>query len=266
MQKLPLSLVIISLNEEKNIERCIKSVPFASEVVVLDSGSRDRTQELAQKASTESNQELIFREQKWLGFGLQKRKATELAKYDWILNLDADEALSPELASEIQARFKSLDPKTAHFLPRKSFHLGRWILHGGWYPDRQLRLYHRQFFDWSEDSIHEKVVALKGGVADKSFQSPLLHYVFQNLHHQIETNNKYSGLQAGAHLAQGKHFSMAKLITKPITKFFECYFLKRGFLDGLPGFIIAVGAGYSVFLRWSKIWEQEYLKKEGLSK
>ncbi len=257
MQKLPLSLVIITLNEEKNIERCINSVPFASEVVILDSGSQDRTRELAQKNSKELGIDFVFQEQSWLGYGLQKRKVTALAKHDWILNLDADEALSPELALEIQKRFAQLNPQTAHLLPRKSFHLGRWILHGGWYPDRQLRLYHRRFFNWSEDSIHEKVVASAGGTADISFKSPLLHYVFKNLHDQIETNNRYSGLQAQDHFEREKKFSLFKLLIKPVTKFFECYFLKLGFLDGMPGFIIAVGAGYSVFLRWSKIWELE---------
>ena len=260
MQKLPLSLVIITLNEEKNIERCIKSVPFASEVVVVDSQSRDRTSALAQKACSELGIALNFKDQSWLGFGPQKQAATELAKFDWVLNLDADEALSPELVSEIQQRFSSLKPDTAHLLPRKSFHMGRWILHGGWYPDRQLRLYNKKHFGWSQDTIHEKVIAKNSsGAVDASFRSPLLHYVFRDLHHQIETNNRYSGLQAQAYLASGKKFSFLKLLVKPWSKFFECYIIKLGFLDGFPGFIIAVGAAYSVFLRWSKIWEQERL-------
>jgi glycosyltransferase involved in cell wall biosynthesis len=263
MAKLPLSLVIITLNEESNIERCIKSAAFVSEVVLFDSESKDRTCEIAQKVGSELGVQVVIHQQPWLGYGLQKRKATDAARYDWVLNLDADEALSPELAEEIQTKFHDLNPEAGYLIPRKSFHLGRWIMHGGWYPDRQLRLYHRKFSNWSDDLIHERVVALpsaKNWQAD-GLRSPLLHFVFRDLGHQIETNNKYSSLQAQAYLASGKKFSMFKLLVKPWSKFFECYFLKLGFLDGLPGFVIAVGAGYSVFLRWGKIWEQQTLKK-----
>jgi glycosyltransferase involved in cell wall biosynthesis len=263
MTKLPLSLVIITLNEEKNIERCIKSVPFVSEIVIFDSESLDRTCSIAQKTGEEMGVQVVIHQQPWLGYGLQKRQATGAARYDWVLNLDADEALTPELAAEIQEKFHDLNPEVGYLLPRKSFHLGRWILHGGWYPDRQLRLYHRQFANWSEDKIHERVVPLESTAkswSTLSLRTPMLHFVFRDLRHQIETNNKYSSLQAEAYLRSGKRFSYFKFLVKPVSKFIECYFLKLGFLDGLPGFVIAVGAGYSVFLRWCKIWEQERIK------
>lgn len=240
-----MTLVIITLNEEDNIERCIKSAPFVSDIVVLDSGSQDKTLNKAAALGAR-----VFSEA-WRGFGSQKQRATELAQTDWILNLDADEVLSPELQTEIFNRFPNLDPERGYLFPRKSFHMGRWILHGGWYPDRQLRLYNRTQSNWSETQIHERVVAKK----EESFQHPLLHFVFKNLADQIQTNNRYSSLQAESQFQRGDRFSVFKLLVKPWSKFLECYFLKQGFRDGLPGFVIAVGAGYSVFLRWAKIWE-----------
>jgi glycosyltransferase involved in cell wall biosynthesis len=240
--KLPLSLVVITLNEDKNIERCLRSVPWADEVIVLDSGSQDRTLEIAKKMGAKTYSEA------WQGFGLQKQRAVELAKNSWILSLDADEALSPELSQEISENFSKLDEQTGYLLPRKSFYLGRWILHGGWYPDWQLRLFHRQHCRWTDAAIHERVIAKK----TERLRQPIEHFVFKNIADQVDTNNRYSTLQA-----KNQTFSFYKLLIKPASKFFECYFLKRGFLDGLPGFIIAVSAGYSVFIRWAKAWEEK---------
>lgn len=247
MTKLPISLVIITLNEERNIERCIKSVPFAAEVVVVDSHSTDQTCVIARSLGAK-----VFN-QDWLGFGPQKQLATSKASYDWILNLDADEALSEEAAAEIQAVFSNLNQQAAYSLPRKSFHLGQWIRHGGWYPDRQIRLYHRGFSAWSAKQIHEKIECS----LVMSLQQPILHWVFDSLSAQISTNNKYSSLQAEEFIRNKGEFSLVKMMMKPFSKFFECYFLKLGFLDGMPGFIIAIGAAYSVFLRWAKIWEKK---------
>lgn len=254
MKKLPLSLVIITLNEEKNIERCIRSVPFASEVLVVDSFSTDRTVAIAEDLGARVLQE------KWRGYGPQKAWATEQAQHDWIINLDADEALSKESAEEIQSQFASLDPQTGYLIPRLSYYLFRWVRHGGWHPDYQLRLYNRIYSQWSLDRVHEKVRAKH----EKKLRHNILHWVFENLHEQVQTNNKYSSLQAQIAFEQGKKFSYVKLLLKPYSKFFETYFLKLGFLDGLPGFIISVGAAYSVFLRWAKLWELKVIhnKKE----
>lgn len=245
--KLPISLVVVTLNEEANIERCLRSVPFAAEVVVVDSFSTDQTRELAQKLGARVLQE------KWRGYGPQKAFAVSQAQNDWILSLDADEALSPELQQEIVEKFASLQPDTGYELPRRSFHLGRWIGHGGWYPDAQLRLFNRQQSNWSDDVLHEKV-QVKHKVRLKN---DLLHWVFEDLSDQVLTNNKYSTLGAQNLVRAGKRFSLFKLIFKPWTKFVECYFLKQGFRDGIPGFVIAVGAGYSMFLRHAKLWELE---------
>lgn len=247
-RKLPVSLVIISLNEEHNIERCIRSVPWVSDIVVIDSGSMDHTVAKAQNLGAR-----VFQE-KWKGFGPQKRKGNELAFNDWIISLDADEALSPELSLEIQELFAGgpLSPK-AYRIPRRSFYLGRWIDHGGWYPDYQTRLFNRKVANWSADPVHEKVIFEN----PETLKNPLHHWVFKNISHQVITNDKYSWLGTQALIEKGSQFSLGKLLIKPLGKFIECYFIKRGFLDGLPGFLIAISAAYSMFLKFAKLWEYE---------
>lgn len=248
VSKFPISLVIITLNEESKLKACIESVPFVSDIVVLDSFSKDKTKEIALSLGAR------FVEQSWLGFGPQKYKAAELAQHDWVLSLDADERLSPELQNEIIEKFAQLQPHTGYLLPRLSFHMGRWIRYGGWYPDYQLRLFNRKHSQWNQVGIHEKVQAAQ----TEKFSHPIQHYVFNSISHQVITNDKYSTLQAQQLFAEKKtRFSLFKLVTKPWVKFVENYFFKRGFMDGLPGFIIAVGSAYSVFLKHAKLWEQQ---------
>lgn len=245
MQKLPITLAIVCLNEQNSIRRCIESVSFVDEVIVVDSGSTDDTQKIA----AELGAKVIF--EKWRGYGKQKQFAVEQAKNDWVLLLDADEALSPELASHIVEGFRNLDPETGYEFSRLSFHLGRWIRHGGWYPDWQLRLYNRKFSKWSEAELHERVISPKVQRIHKN----ILHWVFENLSDNVITNDRYSSIGALEYHKKGRRFHTLSLIFRPIGKFIECYFVKLGFLDGLPGFIIAVGAAYSLFLRYAKLWE-----------
>lgn len=249
--KLELSVVIIAHNEEKRIRNCLSSVQWADDLlVVIDPETKDQTAEIAKSMGARVLVE------PWKGFGPQKNFATQRAKHDWILSLDADEEASPGLSAEIQSKFLSLEPGVAYRIPRSSFHLGRWIRFGGWTPDFQTRLFHRQFSGWNQDLIHEKVEAKKTSKLEHS----ILHYLFENLADQIETNNRYSSLLAKKDFEAGKRFSILKLIFKPWVKFVETYFWKLGFRDGLAGFVIAVGAAYSIFLRQAKIGELE--KKE----
>ncbi len=245
--RLPISLVIIAKNEARNLERCIQSAPLVSEVVVVENESTDDTADVARRLGAQ-----VFHEP-WRGFGLQKKFAAEKATNDWILALDADEALSPELAAELAANFATLDPQAVYEFPRRSYHLGRWIDHGGWYPDYQPRLFHRKHAMWNAERVHEGIPSVRR----ERMKKDLHHYVFRDISHQVETNNRYSSLQAEAYVAGGGKFSILKAFVKPWVKFVECYFLKLGILDGYPGFVIAVGAGYSVFIRWVKIWEME---------
>ena len=251
-EKLPLSLVVITLNEESNIERCLKSVPFASDIVVLDSQSTDQTVSRAKDLGARTFVE-AFR-----GYRAQKQRATELAQFDWVLSLDADEALSPGLAEEIFALWKSgeIENLDGFEMPRLSYHLGRWIHHGGWYPDRQLRLFHRKKCQWVGGHVHERV----SGTRVSRLGQPIHHWVFRDLADQVQTNNEYSTRGADDLVSKGQGFSLARLVFKPWSKFAELYLWKRGFLDGLPGFVIAVGAAYSVFLKYAKLWEHQAIK------
>lgn len=242
-EKLPLSVVVIALNEELHIERLLKSVGWAQEIVIYDSGSTDQTIALAEKLGAK-----VIRGP-WLGFGPSKKKATSFASFDWVLSLDADEEVSEKLKQELFQKWNSLDPQTAYQLPRLSKYLNCWIRHGGWYPDLQTRLFNRQFSNWNEAEIHEQVVCSQ----KEKFQNCFHHYVFKNIEHHIQTNNRYSSLLAEQMYKKGQKFSWFHWLTKPSVKFFECYFLKLGFLDGWVGYFIAKGAAYSVFLKWSKL-------------
>lgn len=245
--QLDISIVIISLNEEKNIERLLRSVQWAKDIVVYDSGSQDQTVSIAKKMGAK-----VY-EGPWMGFGATKKKATDVARFDWVLSLDCDEEVSDELRAELFKRFSSLDQDSVYLIPRLSFYLGAWIRHGGWYPDRQARLFNRKKSNWNLESVHEKVEAK----SQDSFVAHLNHYVFKDIGHQVQTNNKYSTLQAEKMFREKKRFSWFHFFTKPSVKFFECYIWKLGFMDAWPGFVIARSAAYSVFLKWAKLRELE---------
>lgn len=252
MNQLPISLVVVTYNEEKNIERCLRSVPWASEIIVVDSYSQDQTVAIAHQLGAR-----VFQE-KWKGYGPQKASAVEKAKNDWVICLDADEALSPELSTEIQKRWPQFNAMAGYLIPRRSFHLGRWIDHGGWRPDYQLRFFNKKHSYWPQMQIHEKVQAK----LEEKLKNSILHWVFEDLSDQVQTNDKYSSLQAQQLYQSQKKFSYFKLTTKPLSKFIETYFWKLGFLDGLPGFLISISAAYSVFLKWAKLWEIEKIKSQ----
>lgn len=240
-----LSVVIIALNEELNIARAIQSAKWAAEVIVYDSGSTDKTIEIAQKLGAKVVQGA------WLGFGLTKQKATSVASHDWILSLDADEEIPEKLAVEIRQKWSALQPEKAYQIKRLSQYLGKWIYHGGWYPDRQTRLFNRKHSNWDAAEIHEKVQAQNLDELSQHFY----HYVFKDIAHQVQTNNRYSSLQALEMHRKGKSFSWFHFLTKPYVKFIECYFLKLGILDGWVGYVIARNAAYSVYLKWIKLRE-----------
>ncbi len=255
MPRLPLSVTIITLNEEKNIARAIKSVQgFAQEVLVVDSGSQDRTREIARELGA------CVLENPWRGYGQQKNFAQLNATHDWILNIDADEEVSHELALEIQ---NTLERETdmsvkGYLLPRLSYYLGRWIRHGGWYPNRQLRLANRQHSKWTEPDVHEECIVL-GAV--KPLSADLLHYPFTDIQDQILTNLRFSKLGSERLAKAGEEPSLALLIFKPIGKFLETFVLKMGFLDGIAGLIISVNAAHSIFLKYAYFFEQKWNRK-----
>jgi glycosyltransferase involved in cell wall biosynthesis len=243
-----ISVAIITFNEEHNIKRCIKSVDFADEIVIVDSLSTDNTCDIARDLGAK------VIDQKFLGHIAQKQMAVDNCTNDWVLSLDADEELSPELKDEIVQLIASPLKFCAYIMPRVSFHLGRWIRHGGWYPDAKVRLFDKNKAYWGGYNPHDKIIVNE---AIGKLKGDLRHYVFDDLRHNINTNNAYSSIMAKDLDRDGKQFSTFKLFLKPIGKFLEVYIYKRGFLDGMAGFIIAVGASYSMFLKFAKLWEMQ---------
>lgn len=215
---------------------------------MVDSHSVDSTRDIARKFTSK-----VY-ERTWKGYAEQKNEAVSLSDCDWILSLDADEEVTPELRAEIETVLKEPGEASAFTVPRKTIHMGRWIRHGGWYPNRLVRLFNRKQGSWGGGDLHE---AWETTGEVRHLRNDLVHYSFRDLADQVERNNIYSSLGAEKLQKAGRRFSAFRLLTKTATKFVETYFLKRGFLDGYPGFIISVSAAYSVFLKWAKLWELE---------
>lgn len=246
MSRLDIGIVIITLNEADRIGRLLDSVSFADEIIVVDSGSSDDTRSICRQHGAR----VIIHD--WQGYAAQKQFAMEQARSNWILNLDADEAVSEDLASEIFYALSNVKPDVNGFsMPRLSRYLNRWIRHGGWYPDRKIRLVKKGKARWTGEGLHEKLV-VEGNVQDLS--KPLLHYVYRNISDQIQTIDKFSTVYAGEYGHSGSLFVMAGVL-HAIGKFAECYIWKLGFLDGIAGLIIAMNSSWYVFLKHAKRWE-----------
>ena len=243
-----LSAVVITHNEEENIARCLESLRFCGEIVVVDAESTDRTREIASKFTPHVHV------QPWKGYSEQKNQANALAAFDWILSVDADEVVSDELRDEILG-ILAAGPGAAGFsIPRKTIHLGKWIRYGGWYPNRLVRLFSKKQGRWVGSEVHERWET-SGPV--RPLNGHLIHYSFRDLSDQVARNNRYSTLSAQRLFREGRRFSLPRMLFKPFSKFLETFIIKRGFLDRYPGFIISVSAAYAVFLKWAKLWELE---------
>lgn len=240
-----LSAVVITLNEEKSLGACLRSLAFADEIVVADCGSTDRTLEIAKQMGAT----IVTHE--WTGFGPFKRWATGKASYNWIVSLDADEEISPQLKTSIQQVMKK--PKySAYRLPRRNRFMGRWLRHGEGYPDWCLRLFDRTTAQWSNDAVHEKV---ETRFAIGKLAGDLLHQSEDGLADYLEKQNRYTTLQAERLAATGKKPGVAKLLTSPPLRFIKFYILRLGFLDGLPGLVhISIGC-FNSFMKAVKTRE-----------
>ena len=238
-----ITATIITLNEERNIARAIESLRCCDEIVVLDSGSADRTVELAEKLGARTV------ESPWRGYAGQKNWAAEQAANDWILSLDADEALSEALEGEIWGLKKSGPKHDAYTMPRLAQYMGRWILHSGWYPDRKMRLFDRRHAKWVGDYVHESVV-VDGRVGH--LKSSILHFTCSSLSEHLKTMDRYTTLAAEQLVDQKKHIGWKQLALEPPWTFFQTYILKRGFLDGPEGLAIAHMAALYNFLKYAK--------------
>ena len=238
-----ISAVIITLNEAENIERCINSVKdVADEILVFDSGSTDNTKVLAEN----SGAKVIDID--WEGYAATKNKAIALASFDYILSLDADEALSEELAGHIKKGKPTLSK--AYSFNRLNNYCGKWIKHGGFYPDKKVRLFNRNSARWKGDFVHE-TLEIDNNVEIKHLKGDLLHYSYVSIEDHLKRAHKYAELAAQRMAAEGKG-KFANVIINPLFRFFKTYFLKAGFLDGKYGLYLSGITAYEVYLKYAK--------------
>jgi glycosyltransferase involved in cell wall biosynthesis len=249
--KIPLTVAVIALDAERQIAQLLASVRFADEVVVVDSGSGDRTVAVAEAQGAR----VIQRD--WMGFGRQKQFAVASARNEWVLCLDADERVTPELERSIRValgggRFK------AWRMARRNRFLGRWLSHGEGYPDWSLRLFHRGHASWSSDDVHETVLTTE---QVGRLEGDLLHESADDVAAYLAKQNRYTSLQAQALFRQGLRAGYAHLFLSPVVRFLKFYVLKGGFLDGGPGFAHVVIGCNNTFQKYLKLIELQKADK-----
>lgn len=241
------SAVIIVYNEERNIRECLETVQWTDEIVVVDSHSQDRTLEITRQFTDK-----IFQKE-YKGHIDKKRFAVSKASNDWVFSIDADERVTKELEKEIRDVIeKGGRDVVGYDMPRMTQHFGRWIRHGEWYPDRVTRLFRRSRMRYVGMEPHDRVI-LEGRRGHLG--GMLLHYNYNDFAHQIRTVQAYSEEAAKALFAEGRRAGFRNLFLRPLFKFVKCYVLKRGFLDGWPGFIIAVTSAFYVLSKYAKLYE-----------
>ena len=247
--RVPISACIVACDEADRIGDCLASLAFCDELLVVDSHSRDATRELAAAAGAR----VIERD--WPGHVAQKEFAIRAARHDWVLCLDADERVSPELRGQIEALRAAGFPGCAGYrMPRRSSYLGRWIRHGGWVPDRKLRLFDRRRARWGGRNPHDHVKA-DGPVG--RLDGDLLHYSYRSMSDHLRQIDFFTDISAREKRARGESAGVFRLVVHPGWKFVRMYFLKAGFLDGVPGLIVAVTGAYYVFLKYAKLRDLE---------
>jgi glycosyltransferase involved in cell wall biosynthesis len=240
-----LSVIVITKNEAHNIATCLQSVLFADQLVVLDSGSTDGTVKIAEKMGAQVSQS-----SDWRGFGVQKNRALALARCDWVLSIDADERLSPDLQAEI-ASILTNPQFDAYNLPRLSSYCGQNMRHSGWYPDRITRLFKRDAATFSDDLVHEKIITSR---PVGQLNSYLLHESFASFESVLDKVNRYSTAGAQILFMRGKRASLGKALGHGVWAFFRTYVLRLGFLDGRMGLVLAISNAEGTYYRYLKLW------------
>ena len=244
---IPVSVVVVTKDEEKNIERALKSVSAFDDIVVLDAFSSDATVGICGKYTDRVYQ------REWMGYARQKQAAVDLAANPWVLILDADERVTEGLAEEIKKRMKGSGPD-GFYVPRKNFFLGRWIRHSGWWPDYTLRLFRKDVSRVEFREVHEKVVV--DGPVDY-LRQPLEHYTYGTISDYVRKMENYSTLSAAElHNKKAAPYVLSMLVN-PFWVFVKMFFLRQGFRDGVHGFILAGLYGFYTFLKYAKMWEKK---------
>ncbi|MDP8232167.1 MAG: glycosyltransferase family 2 protein, partial [Candidatus Zophobacter franzmannii] len=240
------SVAIIVKNEEYNLPRMLESIKWADERVILDTGSTDRTMQIAKEFGAKLYQS------EWLGFGKCKQIAVDKCENEWILSLDADEVLSPNLSIEIKRLIASDKSLNGYRIHRTSFYLGRKIKHCGWNRDYTLRLFRKSQGSFNQKSVHESV-QIKGEIG--FIKQPMLHYTYPTIDSHLEKMKFYSTLSSQELYKKGRTSSLLGASLRSGWKFFQMYFLKTGFLDGKEGFILCKNSGMGIFWKYTKLWE-----------
>jgi glycosyltransferase involved in cell wall biosynthesis len=241
-----LSVTVITRDEAANLAAALDSVAWADEIVVVDSESADATVAIARRYTSKV---LVA---PWPGYVAQKNRAAAEASHDWILSIDADERVSPELAVEIRALMQSEPAAMGYRIPRVTFHLGRWIRSTDWYPDHQLRLYDKRRGGWTGRLVHESV-KVDGAVVDLAGE--LQHYAYRDLSHHLQTMDRYATLAARQMHEDGRTAGWLDLAVHPPAAFLRNYLLRGGIRDGVPGLIISTLNASYVALKFAKLWE-----------
>jgi glycosyltransferase involved in cell wall biosynthesis len=252
---LPLSVVIVAKNEAHNLPRCLASVRgWASEIIVALNATTDASETIAREHGA------VVHHTPWLGYRDTKNHALGLATHNWVLSLDADEEVSPALRSDLTAFFArpDLTELSGARFPRKVWFINRWITHGDWYPDLSLRLFRRDRARWGGDAhVHEKI-EITGPIV--TLRGDLHHYSFPTLSSHVAKINPFADLFLKQQTEKGKTFSLSSAIFRPWWRFFRAYVLRRGFLDGFPGFYIAIATAFGAFVRYSRLYEATHAR------
>jgi glycosyltransferase involved in cell wall biosynthesis len=242
-----LSVILITKNEEANLKDCLESVSFADEIIVVDSQSSDKTQEIARSfgAKLEITSD-------WPGFGLQKNRALNLATQDWVLSIDADERVTPELKQEILATIASPSAADCYAIPRSSWYCGRFMKHSGWYPDYVDRLFKRGSAKFSDHLVHERLLP-SGSI--RKLNNHFLHYSYRNFSQVLKKVDVYSSAAAQQAFNQGKKGGLGIALAHGFWAFFRTYVLRRGFLDGQYGLALAISNAATSYYKYLKLWQ-----------
>ena len=243
---IPISVIVITRNEERNIVACLESVKWANDIVIVDAESKDATVALARQFTSK-----IFIEP-WKSFSDAKQFAVSHSRHQWVLWLDADERVTLELAAEIQSLFESSPTQAAYSVARRAYFLGRWIKHSGWYPGRVPRLFRKDRASFSPAAVHEGL-NVQGAVGE--LRCDLLHFTDPNLYHYLAKFNCYTTLASKESFDARKRFRRIDLLVRPPWLFVKMYVLHLGFLDGVPGLLLALLSSAYVFTKYAKLWE-----------
>lgn len=241
-----LSAIVITRNESANISDCLLSLHFADEVIVLDNGSTDGTADIARRLGAQ-----VAVTDDWPGFGPQKNRVLDLASGEWVLSIDADERVTPELCDEIQATISGDPSVNAFSFPRRSSYCGQYMMHSGWNPDFVVRLFRRGTVRFSDDLVHERLL-IQGAIA--RLKAPLLHLSFPDFESVLDKVNRYSTAGAQGLTANGKSASLWGAIGHGAWAFCRTYILRRGFLDGQLGLALAISNAEGTYYRYAKRW------------